>query len=163
MPAFDQQGAIVDDKLNVGDICNRSVVTATEDMSLKDAANLMRTGHVGSLVVTRPAAAGNVVVGMITDRDIAIVAVARDFDPQTLRVVDVMATDIVTANLQDSVHEVLNRMRASGIRRMPVTDGSGVLQGLITLDDLLQAFSDELQILVQAVASERQHEAKIRR
>lgn len=67
--------------MNVGEICNRAVVFATEDMSSKEAANLMRTEHVGSLVVVREADIGRIVIGMLTDRDIAIVAMAREFEP----------------------------------------------------------------------------------
>jgi len=78
----------VSEKMNVGEICNREVAFASEDMSLKDAAGIMRTEHVGSLVVVREAGAGRIVCGMLTDRDIAVMAVARDFDPQTLRVAD---------------------------------------------------------------------------
>jgi CBS domain-containing protein len=150
------------EKLNVGDICNRAVVIATEDMSLKEAAGLMRDQQVGSLVVVRPAELGNLVTGMLTDRDIAIVAVARDFDPQTLRVSDVMASDIVTVRPNASIHEALSLMRQHGMRRLPVTTAAGALVGLVTLDDLLEVFAEELQGFVQAIAVEQRHEVRMR-
>jgi CBS domain-containing protein len=150
------------EKLNVGDICNRAVVIATEDMSLKEAAGLMRDQQVGSLVVVRPAELGNLVTGMLTDRDIAIVAVARDFDPQTLRVSDVMTSDIVTVRPNASIHEALSLMRQHGMRRLPVTTAAGALVGLVTLDDLLEVFAEELQGFVQAIAVEQRHEVRMR-
>lgn len=150
------------EKLDVGEICNRTVVFATEEMSVKEAAELMRDRHVGSLVVVREAHAGRIVTGMVTDRDIAIVAVARDFDPQTLRVADIMSRDPVTARAEDSVNDALSLMRESGIRRVPVTADDGVLIGIITLDDLFEVLAEEMLGLAQAVTSGRKREARVR-
>lgn len=150
------------EKMNVGEICNRMVVFATEDMSVKEAAQLMRDEHVGSLVVVREADLGRIVVGMLTDRDIAVVAVARDFDPQTLRVVDIMSGEPVTAREGDSIKDVLGTMRRRGIRRVPVISGKGVLLGIVTLDDLLEVFAEEMQDFVQAVMSAQKREARVR-
>lgn len=150
------------ERLDIGEVCNRVVVFATEEMSLKEAAQLMRDEHVGSLVVVREAQAGRVVVGMLTDRDIAIVAVARDFDPQTLRVGDVMTSDPVTARPEDSIYEVLAMMRQRGVRRIPVTDRQGVLIGIVTLDDLLEIFAEEMQVFTQAIVSQREREQRTR-
>ncbi|TCS39398.1 CBS domain protein [Paucimonas lemoignei] len=148
--------------LNVGEICNRAVVFATEDMSVKEAADLMRTEHVGSLVVVRDAEIGRIVIGMVTDRDIAIVAVAREFDPQTLRVGDIMSADLVTARVEDSISDVLSMMRAHGVRRIPVTSENGVLIGIVTLDDLLDILAEEMRGFVQAIESAQKHERRMR-
>lgn len=150
------------EKMNIGEICNREVVFSTEDMSVKEAAELMRDQHVGSLVVVREAQAGRIVVGMMTDRDIAVVAVARDFDPQSLRVADIMSSDPVTARPEHSVNEVLTMMRERGIRRVPVTSDDGVLIGLVTLDDLLEVVAEEMQDFVKAIASAQRRETRIR-
>lgn len=148
--------------LNVGEVCNRVVVFATEDMSLKEAANLMRDEHVGALVVVREATAGRIVTGILTDRDIAVVAVARDFDPQTLRLTDVMSTDILTVRPDDSIYDALAAMRQKGVRRVPVTSAAGVLEGLLSFDDILEVVAEELQMLVQAISRERLQEEKVR-
>lgn len=150
------------ERMDVGEVCNRVVVFATEDMSLKEAAQLMRDQHVGSLVVVREAAAGRIAVGMLTDRDIAIVAMARDFDPQTLRVADVMSTELVTARPEDSISDVLAAMRQHGVRRVPVTGRDDVLVGIVTLDDLLEIMAEEMQDFVQAIISEQKREARVR-
>lgn len=150
------------EKMNVGEICNREVVFSTEDMSVKEAAELMRDQHVGSLVVVREAQAGRIVVGMVTDRDIAVVAVARDFDPQSLRVADIMSSDPVTARPDHSVNEVLAMMRERGIRRVPVTSDDGALIGLVTLDDLLEIVAEEMQDFVKAIASAQKRETRVR-
>ncbi|GAB3549830.1 CBS domain-containing protein [Noviherbaspirillum agri] len=150
------------EKLDIGEICNREVVFATEDMPLKQAAQLMRDQHVGSLVVVREAELGRIVVGMLTDRDIAVVAMARDFDPQTLRVGDIMSAEPATAHESDSMHEVMHLMRQRGVRRIPVTTDKGVLVGIVTLDDLLGIMAEQMQGFVQAIASEARHEARSR-
>lgn len=150
------------DKLDIGDICNRIVVFATEDMSVKEAAGLMREEHVGSLVVVREAKLGRIVTGMVTDRDIAVVAVARDFDPQTLRIADIMTADPVTARPGDSVSDALGLMRQHGVRRLPVTSDDGVLIGIVALDDLLEIVAEEMQGFVDAVKSAQKRETRVR-
>lgn len=150
------------EKMNIGEICNRSVVFATEEMSLKEAAALMRNEHVGSLVIVREAELGRIVTGMLTDRDIAVVAMAREFDPQTLKVADIMSASPVTAREEDSVNDVLAAMRDHGIRRVPVTTDQGALIGIVTLDDLLEVVAEELRGFVQAIASAQRHEKRMR-
>lgn len=152
----------MDEKMNAGEICNRVVVFATEEMSLKEAAALMRDEHVGSLVVVREADSGRIVIGMLTDRDIAVVAMAREFDPQTLRVADIMSADLVTAKAEDSVNDVLALMRSHGVRRVPVTTDKGVLIGIVTLDDLLEVVAEEMRGFVQAIECAQRHEKRMR-
>lgn len=150
------------EKMDIGEICNREVVFATEDMSVKEAAELMRDQHVGSLVVIREADLGRIVTGMVTDRDIAIVAVARDFDPQSLRVGDIMSSEVVTTRPDASVNDVLHLMRQRGVRRVPVTTDDGVLIGIVTLDNLLEILAEEMQGFVQAITSAQRREVRVR-
>lgn len=150
------------EKMDIGEICNREVVFATEDMSVKEAAELMRDKHVGSLVVIREADLGRIVTGMVTDRDIAIVAVARNFDPQSLRVGDIMSGQVITARADASLNDVLHLMRQGGVRRVPVTTENGVLIGIATLDDLLEVLAEEMQGFVQAITSAQRRETRER-
>lgn len=150
------------EKMNVGEICNRTVVFATEEMSLKEAAALMRDEHVGSLIVVQETSSGRFVVGILTDRDIAVVAMAREFDPQTLRVADIMSTDLVCAKEDDSVNDVLAMMRSHGVRRVPVTTEQGALIGIVTLDDMLEVVAEEMRGFVQAIESAQKHERRVR-
>jgi CBS domain-containing protein len=99
---------------------------------------------------------------MLTDRDIAIVAVARDFDPQSLRVGDVMSSDLVSARPEDSVADALATMRARGVRRLPITTEQGMLIGILTLDDLLDLLADELNTMVLTMEGGLQHETRAR-
>src|SRR5512143_1406817 len=106
--------------MNVGEICNRVVVFAEREMRLGEAARLMRDEHVGSLVVMDRTPAGRTPVGMITDRDIVVAAVAKEVDPFTLTVGEVMRPDVVTVRETDSEFDALRLMRHRGVRRLPV-------------------------------------------
>jgi CBS domain-containing protein len=149
-------------KMDVGEICTRTVVFAYKNMSVSEAARLMRDEHVGSLVVIEETGIGRVVVGMLTDRDIVIGVVARDFNAQNLRVADIMSSDLITARPEDSVNDVLSQMRRHGVRRIPVVAAQGVLIGIVTLDDLLEIVAEELRGLVQAIESEHRRETRVR-
>jgi CBS domain-containing protein len=150
------------EKLNAGDICNRIVTVAERDMSLVQAAQLMRDHHVGCLVVVDETGAGRLVAGMLTDRDIVTAVIAQEVDPNTLRVEDVMTSDVVTALEEDSVMDMLGLMRRKGLRRIPVTTPGRALQGLVTLDDLLEIFAEQLRALVLAIEAEQMRERKAR-
>ena len=149
--------------MTAGDICNREVVVAHKSMALNAAARLMRERHVGSVVaVDETAEGGQVVVGMLTDRDIVTAVVAKDMDAATLRVDDVMTRDVVTARESDSVLDVLATMRRRAVRRIPVTGPEGQLIGLVAVDDLLGLIADELRTLVQALVAQPRAEQSAR-
>lgn len=81
--------------LTAGEICTRTVVYTDRGMLLDEAARLMRTHHVGSLVVVEERSPKErIVVGMVTDRDIATGVVALDRDPHAFRVGDIMSPDV---------------------------------------------------------------------
>lgn len=149
--------------LNAGEICSRIVVVGERDTPLPAAAQRMREQHVGCLVVVDDTGSGRQVVGMLTDRDIVTSVMAKAVDPTTLRVEDVMSTDVVTARESDTFAELLATMRRQGLRRLPVVDAQGVLVGLVTLDDLLGILAEQMRTVVQAIESEQRRERNARR
>jgi len=144
----------------VANLCQSNVVTVAGNATIKDAAGVMRKHHVGSLVVTNGKPAR--IAGILTDRDIAIVAVARDFDPLTLRVEQVMTGKVHTVSSESTPSHALQIMRKHGVRRLPVTDEHGYLAGILTLDDLLDSFAGQLDSVVHAMQREREHEEQVR-
>lgn len=146
--------------LNAGGICTR--VVGERDRPLPAAAQRMREQHVGCLVVVDETAGGRRVAGILTDRDIVTSVMAKGVDPSTLRVEDVMSTDVVTAQESDAFAELLATMRCKGLRRLPVVDAQGVLVGLPTMDDLLEVLAEQLRMVVQAIESGqwREHHAR---
>ena len=150
------------EQLTVGEICMRDVVFAYPNMSVGEAARLMREEHVGSLVVVSDTEQKRLVVGMLTDRDIALAAVASENVSAVLRVADIMSKNLVTTRPEDSMHAALGLMRHHGVRRLPVADADGTLIGIIALDDLLDILAEELQGLVQVIAREKQRESQVK-
>ena len=146
----------------VGEICNRDVVIAEKALSVVDAAQLMRTHHVGDLVVVEEKAGRRHPVGIVTDRDIVVEVVAAGVDPDALTVGDIMGPEVATVRESEGLFEALRYMRDKGVRRMPVVDHEGILVGILTLDDLLSLLAEELTELAKLVSHERQREAVVR-
>ena len=148
--------------MNVGEVCSREVVFAQRDNPLVEAAQLMREHHVGSLVVVGEHAAARVPVGMLTDRDIVVAAVAKEVDPRTLTVGDVMSAGALVVREQDALTDALRVMREKGVRRLPVVNASGALVGIIAIDDVLELLAEEMDSFVRTLRSERTREARVR-
>jgi CBS domain-containing protein len=146
--------------LLVSSLCQRKVVTAQDNITVKDAAELMRRHHVGSVVITQGAI--NKPIGILTDRDIAIVAVARDFDPLTMPISQIMSTQLHTIAATQPAISALKAMRKHGVRRLPVTGEFDELVGIISLDDLLNAYGAELALFAQAMRREQDVEQRVR-
>jgi CBS domain-containing protein len=149
--------------MTVGDICNRNVVVVPKGEMIVDAAKRMRTAHVGDLIVVEIRDGRHVPVGIVTDRDIVIAAVAGDPEHiNYLLVSEVMSPDLVTATEQDSIEAALKKMHEHGIRRLPIVDKTGALVGILTLDDVLRYLTAQYSELVALVAREQQRERQYR-
>jgi len=148
--------------MNVGEICNRTVVVAKRDMVLSEAAHLMREHHVGSLVIVDEREKGRVPVGIVTDRDIVVAVVAEGVDPRKIAVGEVMRPELVTVGEAESVFDALRLMRGRGVRRVPVLAADGALAGIVTVDDLLEIVAEQLGQLVRAIATEQSREFRDR-
>jgi CBS domain-containing protein len=99
-------------------------------------------------------------VGMITDRDIVIKVLGNGVDARTVTVGDVMSTPIVIGRESEDQWEAMARMRAHGVRRLPVTSADGRLMGIVALDDLLRLLSKETTALLDAVTKEQDRERR---
>jgi len=150
-------------RLTISEICKRNVSVAFKATTLPGAARLMRENHVGCLVVVDEVEGKRIVVGLLTDRDIVTAVVASDLNPATLRVEDVMATDLVTAREDDSLIDLMQTMRRKGVRRIPVVGTQDELLGVVTLDDVLDVLAQELGLLVAAIDSEGKRERQLRK
>jgi predicted transcriptional regulator len=161
LEAFKQYGS---DTMNVGEICARDVVTVREFDELTVAAQLMRDKHVGYLVVVAPMVDESAFkpIGVITDRDIVVAVVARETDPRSLRVGDLMSRQPVVVNEDSSVGNALREMRRIGVRRMPVVGRGGRLVGVLSLDDILGTLSEELEDVTGSIRSEVKIEKALR-
>ena len=147
----------------IGEICNREVVIVAREAPVIAAARLMRQYHVGDLVVVDELAGLRRPVGIVTDRDIVIEVVAMEVDPETLRVGDIMSAELATVRETEGVYETIRYMRDKGIRRLPVVDRDGWLQGIVTLDDLLILLAEEMGELARLIGREMDREQASRK
>lgn len=144
--------------MTVGEVCNREVVVTTPGASVLAAARLMKTHHVGDLVVVHEPDGHRMPVGVITDRDIALALVDWPEGLPQLTVADVMSANLVTAREGENLHDVLKKMQSYGIRRLPVVGATGGLEGIVTFDDIIELLSEELTDLAKLVAREQKRE-----
>ncbi|HUM16322.1 MAG TPA: CBS domain-containing protein [Candidatus Nitrosotalea sp.] len=133
----------------LGKICTKPVVTASTQMTVDEAARAMRSRNVGALVVVN---AGRP-VGMLTDRDIAVEVVARGMDPDSTRVGDVMRKKPMTIREDLGIFDAAKAFARTGVRRLPVVSKSGVLVGVIAVDDLIVLLGNELGHLAGALSA----------
>jgi CBS domain-containing protein len=144
--------------MTIGLICNRDTVIARPHESLHRVAQLMREHHVGSVVIVKDAPAGVTAIGVLTDRDLVVEVLAKNLDPQSVTVGDIMSHELVTAQENDGIWITIKRMRSQGIRRMPVLNEHGVLMGIISVDDLMELLAGEFTDLVKLTAREKERE-----
>ncbi len=137
--------------MSIAEICQRHVITIDATATLREAATQMREHHVGALVVTSETANQNQVVGIITDRDLAIEVLARDLSPVDVRVAQVASRHLVTVPSSASIGEAAATMKEAGVRRLLVTEGDGQLAGFVTVDDLIDALAGSLGSLASAL------------
>ena len=115
----------------VADIMSRGVRTLASNDSIVAAAKAMRELDVGVI----PVCDGQTLVGLVTDRDIVLRAIAQDRTSET-RLADVMSDAPCWCYLDQSVEEVAEQMRQHQIRRVPVLDHQKRLVGMLSLGDM---------------------------
>lgn len=148
--------------MNVGQCSQRTAHAISMSADVVDAAMLMREHHVGFLVVFQDSDPLRKPVGVITDRDLVLEVMARDTDPHSVTVGDVMTREPLTAKEGDDLSDLAQAMRFSGIRRVPVVDARGALSGVIALDDLVAVISSLLNELAGSIKSEQRQEWRSR-
>jgi CBS domain-containing protein len=146
----------------IGELCNREVIIIRADESIQEAVKLMRQHNVGDLVVVEQRGLNIVPVGVLTDRDLVIEIMAKAVDPQSVTVGDIMSTTLVTALENEELVDVVQRMRKHGVRRVPVVNTHGGLEGIIAVDDVLGLLAEQVNGLAELVRIELHHERTTR-
>ena len=135
--------------MTVGKFCSREVIVAGKESSVAEIARLMRKHHVGDVVIVSRNGGRAKPVGILTDRDIVIELIACDVPLDSVTAGDIMSCELVTAGENDSIWDILQHMRAKGVRRVPVVGRGGDLVGILAADDLLELFAEELNLLAR--------------
>jgi CBS domain-containing protein len=148
--------------MTVGHFCNREVVIAGRESTIFEVAQLMRQHHVGDVVIVEDRDEVRVPVGIITDRDLVVGLIADGVDLDAVTAGDVMSYELITVRAADSIWETLKRMRGQGIRRIPVVNDQGGLEGILSLDDILELLADELSMLAKVMSRAQAKEEEYR-
>jgi CBS domain-containing protein len=146
--------------MTVGKFCNREVVVANRDSTIIEVARLMRQHHVGDVVIVNYQGDQAKPIGIITDRDIVVELIACEVSIDAVSVGDVMSFELITAKERDSIWDALQRMRTQGVRRIPVVNDAGGLEGILTVDDLLELLAEELILLAKVPVRQQMLEKK---
>jgi len=126
--------------MKVREVMTKQTAFCGLDTTLAAAAKTMQDNNCGFLPV---AGEGGNVIGVITDRDICIALGTRDQKPSEVFVRDVMLPKdrtfpkLYVCTPDDKMHCILSTMREAKIRRLPVVDREGALQGVLSIDDLV--------------------------
>ncbi len=134
--------------MKISEVMTRNVETITPDQPVSEAAGFMLSADTGSI----PVIENDKLVGMITDRDIAVRGVANGRGPDTA-VRDLMTSDVVSVRDSDDVSEAAARMSEAQVRRVPVIDNDDRLCGIVSLGDLSrQTDGDSASVALEGVS-----------
>jgi len=123
----------------VAEVMTRGVRSMSPQDPVVQAAQAMDELNVGVI----PVCEGEKVVGMVTDRDIVVRGVAQQGDTKSLKLADVMSTNVRCVHEDDDIDEVLTQMAQAQIRRLPVVDGNDKLVGIVSLGDVAAKTPEE--------------------
>jgi CBS domain-containing protein len=130
---------------------------ASADTTVKEVARIMEKNDIGAV----PIGKDDKLIGMLTDRDIALRVVARGLDPAATTAESVMTEGIVWCRLASTVEEAIHVMEQKKIRRLPVIDDNKRLVGMLSLGDIAHSVSRELSgEVLHAVADHHDGAAK---
>jgi CBS domain-containing protein len=128
--------------VEVREVMTADVVSIPPELTLQDAASIMKTLDVAAL----PVSDGERLIGLITDRDITLRAIAEGRDPRTTDVGDVMTSEVVCCHEDDEVQRAAGLMQREQLRRLPVIDEGGRLVGIVSLGDVKREAREEAPV-----------------
>jgi len=116
----------------IRDVMTSNPCTIDADKDIVYAAKMLKDEDVG----VAPIVEGDQLIGVLTDRDIAIKVVAEGKDPQTTKAREIASKDIVTIDPQQSLDEALRLMAQHQVRRLPVVEEDGKVVGIVAQADI---------------------------
>lgn len=117
------------------DVMTKDPVVALPEDTVASVAQLMKERDIGPVPIVEDKVSKKL-LGIVTDRDLAIKVVAEGLDPRTTPVRDVMTKDVVTCNEQDEIENTLQAMSKHQLRRILVVDKDDSLVGIIAQADV---------------------------
>jgi CBS domain-containing protein len=118
--------------MKISNIMSSDVLTASPEDTIQAAARKMEEADVGFL----PVGENDKLVGMITDRDIALRAVAQGKDPKKTKVREVMTDKVLYCAEDEDIEEAADNMAEMQVRRLPIVDANKRLVGVLSIGDI---------------------------
>ena len=136
--------------MKVKDAMHKGAAFVSPNTNIRDCAKQMKALDVGAL----PVKTDSGLVGIITDRDIAVRGVAEGLDPTKVTAKELMSVGTHTCSANDDLDNAILLMKSKKIRRLPVADDNGTLIGMLSLGDISAAASDKVaHTILKAVAT----------
>lgn len=132
--------------MTVLDIAREGVVTESVGTSIADVVRTMQRETVSSVVVVDDGDP----VGLVTDRDLAMVVLDERVDVEETPILEVVPDQLVTIDADAGVYELVALLSEKGLRRVPVVD-DGELVGIVSLSDVVVLLGMELQHVANAI------------
>jgi CBS domain-containing protein len=149
--------------MSIDECCNTDVVCCVADTPVPEVAALMRQHHVGDVIVVEDRNGLRVPIGIVTDRDIVIEAIALNLDAKVFTAGDLMSAPVTTAGKDAGFVEVLRLMRDHKIRRIPIVTTAGALFGIVSADDIIELLGTELSLMAGAIGGQPVREGRLRK
>lgn len=136
--------------MKVKDAMHAGVTWVGPETGLGELARMMRDEDIGAI----PIGENDRLVGMVTDRDIALRGLVDGRDAQSLRARDIMSSPIIYCRADEEVGDAIRIMEDQGVRRLPVIDGDKRMVGMLALGDIADCASRDMSAeVVQAVTA----------
>lgn len=134
---------------NVAEAMHTGVDRVAPDASLAELARIMKDKDIGAL----PVSDGDRLLGIVTDRDIAIRGLAQEGQTTSLTAADIMSKPVVFCHAHDSIEDAIRLMESRQVRRLPVVDEQSSLVGILSLGDVSHCGHRDLAIEVMGAVS----------
>ena len=123
--------------IKIQDVMTMNPDWCLPESSTMEAGRIMKEADVGIVPVV-DSESGRKVVGVVTDRDLCLAVVATGKQPDSVRVREAMTSQVVACHPDDDIRNAIHLMQGNQVRRIPVVDREGMLQGMISTADIVQ-------------------------
>jgi CBS domain-containing protein len=139
--------------MKCNDVMTKEIFCCLPTDSLEEVASVMQSEDIGPVPIVDDMEQRSL-IGIVTDRDIVLRAVARGLDPRTTPASDVMTREIITCAAEDAVQAALDAMASHQVRRLPIVDREGRLVGIISQADVATRLneSDKVAEVVEEIS-----------
>ena len=148
--------------MGIKNLCRKEVIMVKPGTMVDEVTKLMEEKNVGSVIVSDEGTEwknigmkGAKEFGIVTDRDIAIKIINYKMDPSKTPVDSIMTKkNLIVLREDTGLSEALDQVKDAAVRRFPVVDSEGNLQGIITIDDIIQLLGNELANVANVIKNE---------